>query len=150
MGDEVIKTGVDDLITFLEGKEKVPLLDAAAALSVRVDTLQSWVDFLVEEGIIGIEYKFTKPFIYLNKSNKDKAKIIGEEELSWDAYHRSFMEKASEKRIPDVKAVMLWKSHVLSSLEARKAFFYDEARKRQIPDIEAAWNQYKTEVLVKV
>jgi hypothetical protein len=150
MSDEVIKTGVDELITYLEGKEKVPLLDAAAALGVRVDTLQSWVDFLVEEGIIGIEYKFTKPFIYLNKSNKEKAKIIGEEELSWDAYHRSFMDKAREKRIPDVKAVMLWKSHVLTSLEARKAFFYDEARKRQIPDVEAAWNEYKTEVLVKV
>jgi len=150
VGDEFIKTGVDDLITYLEGKEKVPLLDAAATLGVKVETVQSWVDFLVEEGILGIEYKFTKPFIYLNRSNKEKAKIIGEEELTWETYHHAFLEKAREKKIPDVKGAALWKNHVLVSLEAKKPFFYDEGRKRQLTTIDAAWSDYKTGVLVKI
>ncbi len=150
MGDKVIKTGVDQLIAFLEGKDKAPLLDTAAALGVSVDTLQSWVDFLVEEGILGIEYKFTKPYIYINKSDKEKAKRIGEEELSWETYHKAFLEKAREKRIPDLKAASLWKNHVLTTLEAKKVYFFDEARKRQFVDIERTWQEYKTEVLMKI
>ncbi len=150
MSDEVIKTGVDQLIAFLEGKEKAPLLETAAELKVSVETLQSWVDFLVEEGILGIEYKFTKPFIYLNRADKEKAKIIGEEELNWDTYHQAFLKKATEKRIPDMKAATLWKSHVLKTLDAKKAFFLAEVRKRQLSDEEELWKEYRTQVLMKI
>lgn len=150
MGDDVIKTGVDQLIAYLDGKEKMQLLDVAAALHADVDTVQSWVDFLVEEGIIGIEYKFTKPYIYLNKKEPEKAKIIGEEELTFDAYHKAFLEKAHEKRIPDLKAASLWKSHVLTVLDQKHAFFLDEARKRSLPEPEKAWNDYRTRILIKI
>ena len=150
MGEEVIKTGVDRLITFLEGKEKAPLLETAKVLGVSVDTLQSWVDFLVEEGLLGIEYKFTKPYIYLNKGDKEKAKIIGEEELSWDTYHQAFLEKASEKHIPDIKAASLWKNHIMQKLEEKKSFFFDEARKRNREDLEVVWQAYKTDVLMRI
>lgn len=150
MGEEVIKTRVDDLIAFLEGKDKVPLLDAATALKVKPDTIQAWVDFLVEEGLLGIEYKFTKPFIYLNKSDHDKARIIGEEELTWETYRKAFLAKAEEKHIPSDKAQVLWKSHVLTSLEAKRQLFIDETRKRQLADAESLWNRYKAEVLVRI
>lgn len=150
MGDDVVKTGVDELIAYLEGKEKVPLLDAAAALKTTVDTLQSWVDFLVEEGILGIEYKFTKPFIYLNRKDREKAKIIGEEELSWDIYHDAFLEKAKAKQIPDLKAASLWKNHVLTVLDAKRTFFYDEVRKRRMENTDQLWKEYRTKVLMKI
>lgn len=150
MGDDLIKTGVDQLIGYLEGKEKVPLLETAKELGVSVDTLQSWVDFLVEEGILGIEYKFTKPFIYLNRDDKEKAKILGEEELTWEAYHKEFLERAKEKRIPDLKAASLWKNHVLGILEQKKSFFYDEARRLSLEHIDTLWNDYKTNVLIKI
>ncbi len=149
MGDEMITTGVDRLIQYLEGKEKVPLLDAATVLGVDVDTLQSWVDFLVEERILGIEYKFTKPFIYLNKEEEEKARIIGEEDLSWDAYHRVFLERARAKQIPELKSAALWKSHVLGLLDRKQALFTEEARKRGL-DPARLWAEYKTEVLTKI
>jgi len=150
MGEQVIRTGVDKLIAFLEGREKASVLDAAAALGVSVDTLQNWVDFLVEEGILGIEYKFTKPFIYLNKEEETKAKKIGEEELSWETYHKAFLEKAERKSIPALKAASLWKNHVLTSLEEKRSFFYDEARKRQFADPDKEWQEYKTRVLLSI
>ena len=150
MAGDVVKTGVDDLITFLQGQEHVSLFDAAKELNVEPETLQSWVDFLVEEGIVGIEYKFTKPFIYLNRPADEKATIVREEALTWDAYHQTFLEKAVEKKIPDLKAASLWKQHVLQTLEERRQFFLDEARKRDLPDGEALWEKYRTEVLLKI
>lgn len=150
MGDETVTTGVDGLIKFLEGKEKTSMLDAASELGVNLDTMQTWVDFLVEEGVLGIEYKFTKPFIYLNKTNKEKGKIIGEEELTWDAYHRSFLEKAKEKHISEMEAASLWKKHVLEVLDKKRVFFLDEARKSGLQQIESLWDEYKTDVLMRI
>ena len=147
MGEDVVRTGVDDLMTFLEGKEKVPLLDVASALSVKPETLQSWVDFLVEEGIVGIEYKFTKPFIYLNRGVKESTKVIKEGELSWSTYREAFLAKARGKRIPEEKAAALWRNHVLVELERKRQFFFDEARKRVLADPDALWNEYRAGVL---
>ncbi len=150
MGEKVVTTGVDQLIGLLEKQEKLSLLDAAAMLKVSVDTLQNWVDFLVEEGVLGIEYKFTKPYIYLNKSEEGGAKKIGGEELSWETYHKAFLEKAEQKRIPPLQAASLWKKHVLTSLEEKRNFFFDEARKRGITNPENEWQEYKTKVLLSI
>jgi hypothetical protein len=150
MGEETVTTGVDGLIKFLEGKEKISMLDAASELGVNLETMQTWVDFLVEERVLGIEYKFTKPFIYLNKENTEKGKILGEEELTWDAYHRNFLMKAKEKHIPDVEAANLWKKHVLALLDEKEAFFKDEGRKRALQNIDQLWGEYKTTVLMKI
>ena len=81
---------------------------------------------------------------------KNETKKLAGEELSWDAYHAAFLEKAKEKQIPDVKAAALWKNHVFNLLEKRTAFFYDEARKRGMADIDTLWKDYKTEVLMKI
>lgn len=148
----VVTTQVDELINFLRGKEKVAVEDVEKAVRVKGETLQQWIDFLVEEGILGIEYKFTKPYVYLNDpdAHKEKVVVTRDEILSWDAYHEVFLKKAREKHIPDLKAAALWKSHVLSLLEAKKNFFFDEARKRELADIDALWNDYKQEVLMKI
>lgn len=150
MPEEVITTGVDQLIAYLKGKEKAPLLETAKALGVSVETLQSWVDFLVEEGILGIEYQFTKPYIYLNKEEEEKGTIVDDEELSWDAFHQAFLDKAAEKEIPPLKAATLWKNYALQKVEEKKEFFYDEARKRGFSQIDELWKTYKTEVLLKL
>ena len=79
MTEEVVRTGVDDLLELLEHSAKIPLADAAAKLNVDAGVIQAWVDFLVEEGIVGIEYKFTTPYIYLNKTvSGSKAEEIKE------------------------------------------------------------------------
>ncbi|RME32281.1 hypothetical protein D6789_00050 [Candidatus Woesearchaeota archaeon] len=148
----VVTTQVDELIEFLRGKDKVAVEDVQKAIKVNAATLQSWIDFLVEEGILGIEYKFTKPFVYLNDPQAQKKNVVitRDEVLSWDAYHEVFLKKAREKHIPDLKAAALWKSHVLALIEAKKNFFYDEARKRELADIDKLWNDYKQEVLMKI
>ncbi len=150
MVDDTIKTDVDRLIALLHGKEKVLLTEAAEELGVPVETVQSWVDFLVEEGVIGIEYKFTNPYIYLNNPSGKKAMVKHEEELGWDSFHQAFLEKAHEKQIPELKAAALWKSHVLTILNQKKAFFFDEARKRGLANIERLWEEYQKEVLLKI
>jgi len=147
MGDEVIKTGVDELMAYLEGKEKIALIDAAVALKVKADVLQSWVDFLVEEGLLCIEYKFTKPFIYLNKPHEEKVAVIKEGALSWATYRDAYLLKARAKNLPESELQALWKAQALAAVESRKSFFYDEARKRFLSDIDLLWSAYKGEVL---
>lgn len=145
MGEDVVTTRVDDLIDYLQGKEKVPLEEVAKALNTKLDIIQSWVDFLVEEGIIGIEYKFTKPYIYLNVKEEEQPKVTEEEQPTWEAYKKAFMQRAREKKIPDEKAASLWQNHVLSALENESKFFEEEARKRGL-DPQPLWKQYKQEV----
>ncbi|HEC96339.1 MAG TPA: hypothetical protein ENI59_01520, partial [Euryarchaeota archaeon] len=71
MAEKTIKTGVDQLIELLKRVEKIEMSKAAKEINVPLKTLQKWVDFLAEEGLIGIEYKFTTPYIYLNKSPEE-------------------------------------------------------------------------------
>lgn len=150
MTDDVIKTGVDQLISFLQGQDKVLLPDAASALGLDVETLQSWVDFLVEEGIIGIEYKFTKPYIYLNDEDTDRPRVVERESVGWEEYKKAFLQKAQSKKIPEKKALELWKSHVFQIIDKQQAFFYDEARKRGMNDIDNMWKDYKTTTLARI
>ena len=145
----MVRTGVDRLIAFLEGKDKVLLSEAASALAMPSESIQLWVDFLVEENIVGIEYKFTKPYIYLNRTTSAKTRVIKEGEYTWDTYHRAFLQRAHEKGVSDIEAATLWKNHVVETLEQKKRFFFDEARKRDLhPD--ALWENYRIQVLLRV
>jgi len=148
--ETVVRTGVDDLMDFLKGKEKLPLFDVADALKVSPDIVQSWVDFLVEEGLVGIEYKFTKPFIFLLKPEKGTAKVTKEGELGWETFRRAFMAKARDRSIPEGRAQDLWSDKVIAAVDMKRSFFNDEARKRQLADIDALWNEYRNDVLKKV
>ena len=51
--------------------------------------------------------------------------------------------------IPKPKVGALWKNHVLASLESKRNYFFDEARKRAFSDINPLWNQYKADVLAR-
>lgn len=148
MVDEIIKTGVDDLLEFLQGIEKVPLTEAAQKLHISASLLQSWVDFLVEEQIVGVEYKFTKPIIYLNKPPEvKKAKIKEEVELGLDVYKEDFQTRASQKNIPTGKISFLWKNHVDVALSRKKEFFFREARKKNLLNSRELWTAYKEKLL---
>lgn len=73
----MITTAVDDLIHLVKESGKISLMEAAKQLDVPQKTVETWVDFLVEEERLSIEYKFTTPYIFLNKDFVDE-----EEELS--------------------------------------------------------------------
>ena len=149
MAEGMVKTGVDELLEFLKKVEKIPLSEAAHKLGVSSSLLQSWVDFLVEEEIIGIEYKFTKPIIYLNKPPEEKkAHIREEQEPSLKIYKEDFEMRAFRKNIPNEKITFLWRNHVGAALKRKKNFFFREARKRNLTNTEALWEAYKNKLLI--
>ena len=68
--DSIIETGVDKLVKLVNEKGKISSFDAAKELGVSNTVVMEWADFLEEEGIISIEYKFTKPFLIPRKLGK--------------------------------------------------------------------------------
>jgi len=141
--DETITTGVDDLLAFLKTVNKIPLADAAKKMGASLSLMQSWVDFLVEEEIIGIEYKFTKPIIYLNKMPQEsETKVEEDSSMSLETYKQDFKTHASEKNIPVDKVSFFWKNHVKDAANSKKEFFVREAKKRSLANTEGLWQAY--------
>ena len=132
MSGETIKTGVDDFLELLKKVSKIPLVEAAQKLGISLSLAQSWTDFLVEEEIVGIEYKFTKPIIYINKMPEHLESNVEEDNsMTLDAYKDDFAKRASGKNIPPDKLSFFWKNHVKEVANSRKDFFIREARKRR-------------------
>ena len=147
MVDEVIETGVDNLINLLKTEKKISLTEAAKKINVSVDIVQAWVDFLVEEKIIGIEYKFTVPYIYLNNPEISVVEVKKEEEnLSMDMFKDEFFRKALKNNMPKEKIPVLWKNHLNNVIDNKKAFFYNECAKRKV-DPDLYWMDYKNRVM---
>lgn len=144
MGEGTITTGVDDLIAYLQGKDRVAMQDAAVFLNVPLDTLQAWTDFLVEEKILGIEYKFTKPFIYLNREEKPKKnKILEQTTVPIEQIRQEFEEHARAKMIPSAKIPELWREHITTALATKKAYFLEQAQRRHLENAEQLWEEYQ-------
>lgn len=71
--DEILKTKVDQLINLVSSKHVILLSDAAKRLNVSVQTVESWANFLEEEGLIKLQYKFTTPYLVaVKKALKQK------------------------------------------------------------------------------
>jgi hypothetical protein len=121
------------------------LTDAASELKIDVGVIQAWVDFLVEEGIIGIEYKFTTPYIYLNKTveKKDSEKAEKYENFNVQYFKKEFWNHAKTSNIPEKQIEELWKNHVVQALELLKKYFFFEAQRRKLTDIEKLWAEYR-------
>jgi hypothetical protein len=148
LADSTIRTGVDELLDLLRKIDKITLSDAAKKLGLNSSLLQSWVDFLVEEEIIGIEYKFTKPIIYLNKpAEEKKARIKEEAEIGLESYKQDFKLRASEKSIPVEKISFLWRDHAKEALSRRKEFFFREAKKRNLANVDNLWRIYNEKIM---
>jgi len=145
MGEEVVRTGVDDLLDLLARSAKIPLTEAAAKLKVDVGVIQAWVDFLVEEGIVGIEYRFTTPYIYLNKavSAKKVEELDKEENYNIQFFKKKFWEKAKSNNIPESQIEMLWKNHIVQALDIQKKYFYFEAQRRKLQKADELWKEYR-------
>lgn len=156
IGEEPIKTGVDRLLDLLKTVDKISIHEASKTLKIPLSTLQSWVDFLVEENVIGIEYNFTVPFIYLNKPPEERLKSeeveVKSKKPSLEDFYQEFKKKGVEKKIPIQKIDDFWREKVLTTLNNKKDFFYREARKRGFDDksIENAWKDYRTKILMSL
>lgn len=142
---EEIKTGVDELMELVRHAQRISIPDAAKKLKVKEKTLQNWVDFLVEEKLLGIEYKFTTPFIYLN--TQGAAKVVGEEQTIM-LIRNVFVARAREKGIPANKISLLWRNHLLEAVERKKQYFEQEAHRRKL-DEPMLFEVYKERILTE-
>ena len=105
-----IETGVDKLVKLVKEMGRISLSDAAKALGVSQTVVQEWVDFLEEEGILGIEYTLTKPYLVERKLTKTEVESKAKEFANKkDVFVRkaevslSFLEKQAEelRRVKD-------------------------------------------------
>jgi len=144
MTQDIVKTGVDELLDLLSNGTKTSLTEAASKLNLDTGVVQAWVDFLVEEGIVGIEYKFTTPYIYLNKVVESKDKTPSKEEnYNIQYFKRQFWEKAQGNNIPEGQIDMLWRNHIIQALDLQRKYFFFEAQRRKLMNIEQLWTEYK-------
>ncbi|MCD6464222.1 hypothetical protein J7L02_01725 [Candidatus Woesearchaeota archaeon] len=153
VGEITVKTGVDKLLDLLKTVDKISVQEAAKRLDVPLQTLQSWVDFLVEENVIGVEYNFTSPFIYLNKAPEESLREqpvqVKHKRASLNDFYQEFKRLGLEKKIPLEKIDEFWNERLMTTLENVKDYFYREARKRGFKEdeIQNLWKEYKAQVL---
>ncbi len=137
---EVVRTGVDSLIDLLEKYKTVSIEKAARILKQKESVIQSWVDFLLEDKIIGIEYKFVTPYIYLIKDG---------DTVNFAHIKEDFFAKAQERNLPDFRIQELWASYVHEHISSIKEIFIKKAMLRGIHSskIDLLWRQYEEKLL---
>ena len=95
--DSLIRTSADELFDLVNKSSKISVEDAAKQLKMPLATVQALVDFLVEERIFGIEYKFTTPYIYLYRESIQKVKSKDDSFTKGLITKEQFYEKAKER-----------------------------------------------------
>lgn len=141
----ILRTGVDQLMEYVHKKEKVSLEEVAKQLKMPLKTVQSLVDFLVEEKILGIEYKFTTPYVYLSKKDIREASFVKKKESPVLLSKEEFFEKAKSRNIPYQRIGLLWKKYLEEQLKGLKEDFYETAmKKRNLPreKVDVLWERY--------
>lgn len=138
MEQDTLRTDVDEFIELVREKGKISIEDAAKALKIDHKTIESWADFLVEERILGMEYKFTTPYVFLNTggSSEDVKEDFETKE--------SFYEKAKARKIPDYQIKVAWLKYLDKNEEKIKAAFKKKARNKGMSDkkIDELWQKY--------
>lgn len=69
-----IETGVDRLVELIDKDKRISVEDAAKKLGISKIVIQEWADFLEEEKIISIEYRFSKTFLLQRKLTEKEVK----------------------------------------------------------------------------
>lgn len=87
----MIETGVDKLVELIKKAGRISVPDAAEKLGVSEDVVEEWADFLEEEGIISIEYKFATAYLQEKKLNNREIK---EKEKEFERRKDVFVRKA--------------------------------------------------------
>jgi len=145
----MLKTSADDLYDLVKNKGKLSVEEAAKILKIPQPTVQSLIDFLVEEKIFGLEYKFTTPYVYLNVEEIDKKLHKGLKKEDFQKLivtKAEFYQKAKKKNIDEARVSGLWKKYIRENLQYIKDEFYGKAKLRHIPDKEAddLWNKFQS------
>ena len=133
MNNPVLKTSADDLYELVKSRKKISVEDAAKLLKMPVKTVHALVDFLVEEKIFGIEYKFTTPYVYISQENPEK-KVMAKSGFTRGMITKEeFFEKAKKWNISPEKINDLWNKYIAENLKYIKEDFYKKAQLRNLP-----------------
>ena len=142
--DSTLKTVADELVELVKKSKKISVEEAAKKLKMPLATIQSLVDFLVEEKIFGIEYKFTTPYIYLYKEEIKNAKIKDKSFTKGLITKEQFYHKAKEKRVPYEYIEGLWRKYLQQNLTHIREEFLRKAKEKNIAEdkTEKLWDKY--------
>jgi hypothetical protein len=137
----MLRTDVDEFLDLVKRKQRITLADAAKELHITIQTVQAWADFLVEEKILGIEYKFTTPYVYMNVETSEKQEL--KNYIEFDT-KQEFYEKAKNRGMNAGQVKLLWLKYVNLNKSAMRRVFFDKAKTRGITamQVEALWNKY--------
>ncbi|MFH0867749.1 MAG: hypothetical protein V1831_00385 [Candidatus Woesearchaeota archaeon] len=142
MDNPVLKTSADDLYELVKLRKKISIEDIAKLLKIPDKTAQALVDFLVEEKVFGMEYKFTTPYVYLNKEGKRAGLEVAP--VKKLVTKDDFFQKAKRWNMPYERVNSLWMKYIQENLNLIREDFYKKANARNIPQekIEGLWKRY--------
>ena len=140
MVGESVQTDVDLLVSLVKEKGKVSIEAAAKALKVPIDTVQTWVDFLIEEEVLGIEYKFVTPYLFFNKEPGRKEGDVQPVEEK-----EEFIDKAKRRGLPVARVNSLWQKYMQSNIEEIRENFFIRAKEKGATQqqLETLWVKYQ-------
>jgi len=144
MGSEVLRTSADELYELVRARKKISVEEAAKLLKLPFRTVHALVDFLVEEKIFGIEYKFTTPYVFLSEHHSPFPKI-GSQSFQKDLLTKEdFFEKAGKHGLPLQKATELWNKYLNENMQQLKEKFYAKAEAKGMEEgqIRILWEKY--------
>ena len=142
--DIILRTIADELLELVKKSRKISVEEASKKLKMPAASVQALVDFLVEEKVFGIEYKFTTPYIYLYKEGIKNAKAK-EKSFAKDLITKEqFYEKAKEKNVPHEHIEGMWRKYLQQNLASIREEFLRKAREKKTPEdkIEELWKRY--------
>ncbi|MBS3105032.1 hypothetical protein J4234_02135 [Candidatus Woesearchaeota archaeon] len=142
--DAILRTTADELLELVEKSKKISVEEASKKLKMPAASVQALVDFLVEEKVFGIEYKFTTPYIYLYKEGVKQAKIKEKSFVKDLITKEQFYEKAKEKNVPHEHIEGVWRKYLQQNLANIREEFLRKAREKKTPEdkIEELWKRY--------
>lgn len=144
MAENVIRTAADELFDLVKRSRKISVEEAAKHLKMPLATIQALVDFLVEEKVFGIEYKFTTPFIYLYKEGIKEAKRKDQSFTRELVSKEKFYERAKTKNIRYERIEGLWRKYLNQNLVYIREEFLKKAKEKKISEdkVEELWKRY--------
>ena len=144
MYNDILKTSADDLYELVKSKKKISIEDAAKILKMPMATVHALVDFLVEEKVFGIEYKFTTPYIYISQEYPKKITAAGFSKRMMSK--EEFFEKAKKINVSFEEINELWGKYIGENLKLIKDEFYFKAQLRKFTkeETDKLWEKYLT------
>ncbi len=142
--DKQIRTIADDILELVKKNKRLSIEEVAKTLKIPLSSTESLVNFMVEEKILGIEYRFTTPYIYLyNEEVKEDEtkKFMFAPEL---VIKETFYKHAKEKNIPDNHIEELWRKYIRENIEGIREDFFAKSKEKKMPQkkIEEIWEKY--------